>query len=123
VRSWFPAPYLLDAAAAKLYHEELRGRLVVARRAESTTDKDAARKAGSSRRFAGGEQTIAIVAQFLGRQLRDALRARGRIEVSLHQAGAVRRHADIAREIVSVDANTIAPSWRFTSRINAVSKC
>jgi MaoC like domain len=76
-------PYLLDAAAAKLYHDgierpprrrPLRG---------IHDDKDAARKAGFVAPIAGGEQTIAIIAQFLADNFGMRFVRGGRIEVSL----------------------------------------
>ncbi|MFZ0245181.1 MAG: hypothetical protein WAL68_05835, partial [Candidatus Binatus sp.] len=59
------APYLLDAGAAKAYllgiEEPPRRRP----RGNIHDDKDAAKKAGFVLPIAAGEQTIAIVAQFL----------------------------------------------------------
>jgi len=77
------APYLLDAAAAKLYHDgiERPPRRRLPRGIHD--DKDAARKAGFVAPIAGGEQTIAIIAQFLADNFGMRLLRGGRIEVSL----------------------------------------
>lgn len=77
------APYLLDAAAAKAYHDGIER---PARRRPSGNihdDQDAARKAGFTAPIAGGEQTIAIVAQFLADNFGLRFVRGGRIEVSL----------------------------------------
>ena len=76
-------PYLLDAAAAKAYHDGIE--LPVRRRPHANIhdDQDAARKAGFTAPIAGGEQTIAIVAQFLADQFGLRFIRGGRIEVSL----------------------------------------
>jgi hypothetical protein len=77
------APYLLDAAAAKAYHDGIE--LPVRRRPLGNIhdDQDAARKAGFTAPIAGGEQTIAIVAQFLADEFGLRFVRGGRIEVSL----------------------------------------
>ncbi len=77
------APYLLDAAAAKAYHDGIEQ--PPRRRPPSGIhdDKDAARKAGFVAPIAGGEQTIAIVAQFLADNFGMRFVRGGRIEVSL----------------------------------------
>jgi acyl dehydratase len=77
------APYLLDAAAAQSYHDGIEQ---PARRRPPRgihDDKDAARKAGFVAPIAGGEQTIAIVAQFLADNFGMRFVRGGRIEVSL----------------------------------------
>jgi len=77
------APYLLDAAAAKAYHDGIEQ---PARRRPPRgihDDKDAARKAGFVAPIAGGEQTIAIVAQFLADNFGMRFVRGGRIDVSL----------------------------------------
>jgi acyl dehydratase len=76
-------PYVLDASAAKAYHDgvELPPRRRPPRGIHD--DKDAARKAGFTAPIAGGEQTIAIVAQFLADHFGMRFIRGGRIEVSL----------------------------------------
>lgn len=77
------APYLLDAAAAKAYHDGIEQ---PARRRPPRgihDDKDAARKAGFAAPIAGGAQTIAIVAQFLADNFGMRFVRGGRIDVSL----------------------------------------
>ena len=77
------APYLLDAAAAKAYHDGIEG---PARRRPPRgihDDKDAARKAGFVAPIAGGEQTVAVIAQFLADNFGMRFVRGGRIEVSL----------------------------------------
>ena len=60
-----------------------RGRRGAARRADIHDDQDAARKAGFAAPIAGGEQTIAIIAQFLADNFGMRFVRGGRIEVSL----------------------------------------
>ncbi len=77
------APYLLDAAAAKAYHDGIEG---PARRRPPRgihDDKEAAQKAGFVAPIAGGEQTIAVIAQFLADNFALRFVRGGRIEVSL----------------------------------------
>jgi acyl dehydratase len=77
------APYLLDEAAANAYHDGIER---PARRRPPRgihDDKDAARKAGFVAPIAGGEQTIAIVAQFIADNFGMRFVRGGRIEVSL----------------------------------------
>jgi acyl dehydratase len=77
------APYLLDVAAAKAYQDGIEG---PARRRPPRgihDDKDAARKAGFIAPIAGGEQTIAIIAQFIADNFGMRFVRGGRIEVSL----------------------------------------
>ena len=77
------APYLLDAAAAKLYHDGIERPPRRRPPRGIHDDKDAARKAGFVAPIAGGEQTIAIIAQFLADNFGMRLLRGGRIEVSL----------------------------------------
>ena len=77
------APYLLDAAAAKAYHDGIELPARRRPRANIHDDQDAARKAGFTAPIAGGEQTIAIVAQFLADKFGQRFVRGGRIEVSL----------------------------------------
>ena len=77
------APYLLDADAAKAYHDGLEQPPRRRSRRNIHEDKDAARKAGFGAPIAGGEQTIAVVAQFLADNFGLRFVRGGRIEVSL----------------------------------------
>ncbi len=77
------APYLLDAAAAKLYHDGIERPPRRRPPRGIHDDKDAARKAGFVAPIAGGEQTIAIIAQFLADNFGMRFVRGGRIEVSL----------------------------------------
>ena len=77
------APYLLDADAAKAYQNGIEGPPLAVRRANIHDDQDAARKAGFVAPIAGGEQTIAIIAQFLADKFGLRFVRGGRIEVSL----------------------------------------
>jgi acyl dehydratase len=77
------APYILDAAAAKAYHD---GTEQPTRRRPPRgihDDKDAARKAGFVAPIAGGAQTIAVIAQFLADNFGTRFVRGGRIEVAL----------------------------------------
>src|SRR5271163_4662266 len=99
------APYLLDAAAAKAYHDGLE--LPARRRPRRNIhdDKDAARKAGFEAPIAGGEQTIAIVAQFLADNFGMRFVRGGRIEVSLTRPVLYGDMLTSHAKIVSVDPN------------------
>ncbi len=99
------APYLLDAAAAKLYHDGIEQ--PVRRRPPRGIhdDKDAARKAGFVAPIAGGEQTIAIVAQFLADNFGMRFVRGGRIEVSLTKPVLFGDTLTSHAKIVSVDAD------------------
>jgi len=77
------APYLLDAAAANAYHDGIERPQRRRPPRGIHDDKDAARKAGFVAPIAGGEQTIAIVAQFLADHFGMRFVRGGRIEVSL----------------------------------------
>ena len=77
------APYLLDAAAAKLYHDGIERPPRRRPPRGIHDDKDAARKAGFVAPIAGGEQTIATIAQFLADNFGMRFVRGGRIEVSL----------------------------------------
>src|SRR5579863_256737 len=99
------APYLLDAAAAKLYQDGVEG---PARRRPPRgihDDKEAARKAGFVAPIAGGEQTIAIIAQFLADNLGMRFVRGGRIEVSLIKPVLFGDRLTSHAKIVAVDAN------------------
>ena len=61
-------------------------------------DKDAARKAGFVAPIAGGEQTIAIIAQFLADNFGMRFVRGGRIEVSLTKPVLFGDTSDLARE-------------------------
>ncbi len=77
------APYILDEAAAKAYHDgiELPPRRRPPRGIHD--DQDAARKAGFVAPIAGGAQTIAVIAQFLAETFGMRFVRGGRIEVAL----------------------------------------
>ncbi len=100
------APYLLDAAAAKLYQDGIEG---PARRRPPRgihDDKDAARKAGFVAPIAGGEQTIAIIAQFLADNFGMRFVRGGRIEVALTRPVLFGDTLTSHAKIVAVDANS-----------------
>jgi acyl dehydratase len=77
------APYLLDAAAAKAYHDGIERPARRRPRGNIHDDQDAARKAGFVAPIAGGAQTISIIAQFLADRFGLRFVRGGRIEVSL----------------------------------------
>jgi len=58
-------PYLLDAAAAKAYGEGIESPPRRAPRVNIHTDDEAARRAGFRAPIVGGEQTYAIMANFI----------------------------------------------------------
>jgi acyl dehydratase len=98
------APYLLDEAAANAYHDGIER---PARRRPPRgihDDKDAARKAGFFAPIAGGEQTIAIVAQFIADNFGMRFVRGGRIEVSLTKPVLFGDTLTSHAKIVSVDA-------------------
>ncbi len=99
------APYLLDAGAAKAYllgiEEPPRRRP----RGNIHDDKDAARKAGFVAPIAAGEQTIAVVAQFLADNFGMRFVRGGRIEVSLTRPVFFGDTLTTHAKIVSVDAD------------------
>jgi len=98
------APYLLDEAAAKAYGESIEGPPRRRSRGNIHDDQDAARQAGFVAPIAAGEQTIAIIAQFLADNFGMRFVRGGRIEVSLTRpvfyGDTLTSHA----KIVSVDA-------------------
>jgi len=100
------APYLLDAAAAKLYHDGIEQ--PVRRRPPRGIhdDKDAARKAGFVAPIAGGEQTIAIIAQFLADNFGMRFARGGRIEVSLTKPVLFGDTLTSHAKIISVDTDS-----------------
>jgi acyl dehydratase len=76
-------PFLLDADAAKAYQEGVEGPPRRAPRVNIHTDDTAARKAGFRAPIAGGEQTYAIMANFIVDSFGiDFLRG-GRLEAAL----------------------------------------
>jgi len=99
------APYLLDAAAAKAYHDGIELPARRRPRANIHDDQDAARKAGFTAPIAGGEQTIAIVAQFLADQFGLRFIRGGRIEVSLTRPVLYGDTLTSHAKIVSMDAD------------------
>src|SRR5271155_4477897 len=102
------APYILDEAAAKIYHDGIE--LPVRRRPPRGIhdDQDAARKAGFTAPIAGGAQTIAIVAQFLADNFGMRFVRGGRIEVSLTRPVLYGDTLTSHAKIVSVDADRAA---------------
>jgi len=99
------APYLLDAAAAKAYHDAIEQppRRRPARGIHD--DKDAARKAGFVAPIAGGAQTIAVIAQFLADNFGLRFVRGGRIEVSLTRPVLYGDTLTSHAKIVSVDGD------------------
>jgi len=98
-------PYLLDAAAAKAYHDGIELPARRRPRANIHDDQDAARKAGFTAPIAGGEQTIAIVAQFLADRFGLRFIRGGRIEVSLTRPVLYGDTLTSHAKIVSIDAD------------------
>jgi len=76
-------PYLLDAAAAKAYGEGLESPPRRSPRVNIHTDNDAARKAGFRAPIAGGEQTYAVMANFILDRFGVGFLRGGRLEASL----------------------------------------
>jgi acyl dehydratase len=76
-------PYLLDAAAAKAYGEGIESPPRRPRRVNIHTDNDAARKAGFRAPIAGGEQTYAVMANFILDTFGVGFQRGGRLEASL----------------------------------------
>jgi acyl dehydratase len=76
-------PYLLDAAAAKAYGEGIESPPRRPRRVNIHTDNDAARKAGFRAPIAGGEQTYAVMANFILDTFGVGFLRGGRLEASL----------------------------------------
>ena len=99
------APYLLDAAAAKAYHDGIERPAQRRPPRGIHDDKDAARKAGFVAPIAGGEQTIAIVAQFLADNFGMRFVRGGRIDVSLTRPVIFGDKLTSHAKIISVDPN------------------
>jgi hypothetical protein len=76
-------PYLLDAAAAKAYGEGIEGPPHRAPRVNIHTDDEAARKAGFRAPIAGGEQTYAVMANFILDSFGVGFLRGGRLEAAL----------------------------------------
>jgi len=76
-------PYVLDAAAAKAYGEGIESPRRRASRRSIHDDKDAARDAGFVAPIAAGEQTLAVMAQFLADNFGMRFVRGGRLEVAL----------------------------------------
>jgi len=98
-------PYLLDAAAAKAYIEGIEEPPRRRPRGNIHDDNDAARKAGFVAPIAAGEQTIAIVAQFLADRFGMRFMRGGRIEVSLTRPVFYGDTLTSRAKIVSLDAD------------------
>jgi acyl dehydratase len=99
------APYILDAAAAKAYHDGIELPARRRPRANIHDDQDAARKAGFTAPIAGGEQTIAIVAQFLADTFGLRFVCGGRIEVALTRPVLYGDTLTSHAKIISIDAD------------------
>jgi len=102
------APYLLDEAAAKAYHEGIERPPRRRPRGNIHDDRDAARKAGFAAPIAGGEQTIAIIAQFLADNFGMRFVRGGRIEVALTRPVLYGDTLTSHAKIVSIDASRAA---------------
>ncbi len=98
-------PYLIDADAAKAYIEGIEQPPRRRPRGNIHDNKDAARKAGFVAPIAAGEQTIAIVAQFLADNFGMRFVRGGRIEVSLTRPVFYGDTLTAHAKIVSVDAD------------------
>jgi acyl dehydratase len=99
------APYLLDEAAAKAYHDGIEGPPRRRPPRGIHDDKEAARKAGFIAPIAGGEQTIAIIAQFLADHFGMRFVRGGRIEVSLTKPVVFGDTLISHAKIIAVDPN------------------
>ena len=76
-------PYLLDAAAAKAYGDGIESPPRRAPRVNIHTDDEAARKAGFRAPIAGGEQTYAVMANFILDSFGLGFLRGGRLEAAL----------------------------------------
>jgi acyl dehydratase len=99
------APYLVDAAASKAYHDGIEQPPRRRPPRGIHDDQDAARKAGFVAPIAGGEQTIAIVAQFLADNFGTRFVRGGRIKVSLTKPVLFGDTLTSHAKIISIDAN------------------
>jgi acyl dehydratase len=82
-REMVSKPYLLDADAAKAYGEGIEGPPRRAPRVNIHTDDEAARKAGFRAPIAGGEQTYAVMANFILDSFGIGFFRGGRLEAAL----------------------------------------
>lgn len=82
-RRWTAAPYLLDDAAADRYGKAIESPPRRTPPRGIHDDEQAARTAGFNRPIAAGEQTIAVIAQFLAEKFGMHFLRGGRIEVAL----------------------------------------
>jgi acyl dehydratase len=99
------APYLLDAVAALAYQEGVEGPPRRRPRGNIHDDQAAARRAGFAAPIAGGEQTIAVIAQFLADNFGMRFVRGGRIEVSLTRPVLYGDTLTSHAKIVSVDSD------------------
>src|ERR1700719_1327863 len=76
-------PFLLDAAAAEAYEEGVEGPPRRTPRVNIHTDDEAARKAGFRAPIAGGEQTYAVMANFILDSFGIGFLRGGRLEAAL----------------------------------------
>lgn len=98
-------PYLLDAAAAKAYIDAIEQPPRRHARGNIHDDQEAARKAGFVAPIAAGEQTIAIIAQFLADNFGMRFMRGGPIEVSLTRPVLYGDTLTSHAKIVSLDAD------------------
>src|SRR5712671_368101 len=98
-------PYVLDAAAARAYGEGIESPRRRASRRGIHDDKDAARDAGFVAPIAAGEQTIAVIAQFLADNFGMRFVRGGRIEVSLTKPVLFGDTLTSHAKIISVDTD------------------
>ncbi len=82
-REMVSAPYLLDADAAEAYGEGIESPPRRAPRVNIHTDDEAARKAGFPAPIAGGEQTYAVMANFILDSFGIGFLRGGRLEAAL----------------------------------------
>ena len=80
---WTSTPYLLDAASAERYGKAIESPPRHAPRRGIHDDQEAARTAGFNAPIAAGEQTIAVIAQFLADKFAMRFLRGGRLEVVL----------------------------------------
>ena len=98
-------PYLLDAAAATAYHDGIERPPRRRPPRGIHDDNQLARKAGFDAPIAGGEQTIAIIAQFIADNFGMRFVRGGRIEVSLTRPVLFGDTLTSHAKIISVDSD------------------
>jgi acyl dehydratase len=80
---WTSPPYLLDHESASRYGKAIESPPRRAPRRGIHDDREAARSAGFSAPIAAGEQTLAVIAQFLADKFAMQFLRGGRIEITL----------------------------------------